>query len=61
MEIRPIFSALLRNKTGAILIALQIALTLAIVCNSVFIIHDRIDQDGRGPRAWTWTTSSWWT
>ncbi len=42
MEIRPIFSALLRNKTGAILIALQIAITLAIICNAVFIIHDRI-------------------
>jgi putative ABC transport system permease protein len=42
MEIRPILSALLRNKTGAILIALQIALTLAIVCNAVFIIHDRV-------------------
>ncbi|HEU5398890.1 MAG TPA: FtsX-like permease family protein [Gammaproteobacteria bacterium] len=42
MEIRPILSALLRNKTGAILIALQIALTLAIICNAVFIIHDRI-------------------
>jgi len=42
MEIRPILSALLRNKTGAVLIALQIALTLAIICNAVFIIHDRI-------------------
>jgi len=47
MEIRPILSAMLRNKTGAILIALQIALTLAIVCNAVFIIHDRIAQMGR--------------
>ena len=42
MQIRPILSALLRNKTGAILIAMQIALTLAIICNSVFIIHDRM-------------------
>ncbi len=42
MEIRPILSALLRNKTGAVLIAMQIALTLAILCNAVFIIHDRI-------------------
>lgn len=47
MEIRPILSAMLRNKTGAILIALQIALTLAIVCNAVFIIHDRITQMDR--------------
>src|SRR5579859_6769750 len=42
MEIRPILSALLRNKTGAVLIALQIALTLSIICNAVFIIHDRV-------------------
>jgi putative ABC transport system permease protein len=47
MEIRPILSAMLRNKTGAILIAVQIALTLAIVCNAVFIIHDRITQMSR--------------
>ena len=47
MEIRPILSAMMRNKTGAILIALQIALTLAIVCNAVFIIHDRITQMAR--------------
>jgi putative ABC transport system permease protein len=47
MEIRPILSAMLRNKTGAILIALQIALTLAIVCNAVFIIHDRLTQMAR--------------
>ena len=30
MEIRPIFSSLLRNKTGALLIAAQVALSLAI-------------------------------
>ena len=47
MEIRPILSAMLRNKTGAVLIALQIALTLAIVCNAVFIIHDRLGKMGR--------------
>lgn len=47
MDIRPIFSAMLRNKTGAILIALQIALTLAIVCNAVFIIHDRLTKMAR--------------
>ena len=47
MEIRPILSAMLRNKTGAVLIALQIAFTLAIVCNAVFIIRDRLTQMGR--------------
>ena len=47
MEIRPILNAMMRNKTGAILIALQIALTLAIVCNAVFIIHDRTTKLSR--------------
>lgn len=41
MEIRPILSALFRNKIGALLIALQIALTLAIVTNAAFIIQQR--------------------
>lgn len=40
-EIGPIFRALTRNKLGALLIALQIALTLAIVTNAAFIIQDR--------------------
>ncbi|MEJ0008187.1 MAG: ABC transporter permease [Steroidobacteraceae bacterium] len=39
MEIVPIVSALRRNKVGAILIALQIALTLAIVCNTLAVIR----------------------
>lgn len=41
MEILPILSSLRRNKVGALLIALQIALTLAIVCNSLSIIQQR--------------------
>jgi putative ABC transport system permease protein len=39
MEILPILSALRRNKVGAVLIGLQIALTLAIVCNCLSIIQ----------------------
>lgn len=42
MDIQPILAALRRHKAGTILIALQIALTLAIVCNSLFIIHQRL-------------------
>ncbi|MEO8669944.1 MAG: FtsX-like permease family protein [Tahibacter sp.] len=41
MEIRPILSALMRSKIVLILIGLQIALTLAIVCNASFIIVQR--------------------
>ncbi len=37
----PIFRALLRNRMGALLIALQIALTLAIITNAAFIISQR--------------------
>lgn len=40
-EIGPIFRALTRNKLGVFLIALQIALTLAIVTNAAFIIRER--------------------
>jgi putative ABC transport system permease protein len=47
MEIRPIFSALMRNKTGLVLIALQVAITLAIVTNSLFIIKERVEAMNR--------------
>lgn len=42
MTIKPILVALRRHKAGTLLIALQIALTLAIVCNALFIIHQRL-------------------
>ncbi|MBQ5940655.1 ABC transporter permease [Massilia sp. AB1] len=41
MEIRPIFSALLRNKTGPILVALQVALSLGILANALHIVNER--------------------
>jgi putative ABC transport system permease protein len=47
MEIRPIISALMRSKVALILIGLQIALTLAIVCNALFIINQRIETMSR--------------
>jgi putative ABC transport system permease protein len=49
MELRPILSAMLRNKTGAILVGLQIALTLAVVANAVFIIMQRVEKIDRPP------------
>jgi putative ABC transport system permease protein len=42
LQIRPILTALRRHKAGTLLIGLQIALTLAIVCNALFIIHQRL-------------------
>ena len=47
MEIRPILSAMSRNKVGAILIAVQIAITLAILCNALFIIEQRVASSKR--------------
>ncbi|WP_295360330.1 FtsX-like permease family protein [Arenimonas sp.] len=47
MEIRPILSAMLRNKTAPLLIAAQVALTLAIVCNALYIIQDRLATASR--------------
>jgi len=44
MNLPPIASALLRNKAGAVLIALQIGLTLAIICNALFIIEQRVSR-----------------
>ncbi|MCW8196207.1 FtsX-like permease family protein [Proteobacteria bacterium 005FR1] len=47
MEIRPILSAMLRSKTGPLLIAMQIAITLAIVVNAAFITDQRSEKMGR--------------
>ncbi|WP_267222495.1 ABC transporter permease [Dyella silvae] len=47
LHIKPILVALKRHKAGTILIAMQIALTLAIVCNALFIIDQRLDRIAR--------------
>ncbi len=41
MEFGPIWRALLRNKTSYLLIALQIAVTMAIMVNAIGIIQER--------------------
>jgi putative ABC transport system permease protein len=41
-QIRPILAALRRHKTATLLIVLQIALTLAVVSNALFIVQTRI-------------------
>jgi putative ABC transport system permease protein len=41
MEIRPILSALLRSKTGPVLVALQVAISLAILANALHIVSVR--------------------
>jgi putative ABC transport system permease protein len=47
MDLGPMVSSLMRNKTGAILVALQIAVTLAIVINSLYIIILRVEKMNR--------------
>lgn len=49
MGFGPMMSSLMRNKTGAILVALQIAVTLAIVINSLYIIVQRVEKMNRDP------------
>ncbi|MDP9008940.1 MAG: ABC transporter permease [Pseudomonadota bacterium] len=47
MELRPILVAMRRNKVGAIIIAVQIAITLAILCNGLFIVEQQITLSER--------------
>jgi len=44
---RPIMSALLRNRTGAFLVAFQISIALAVLVNAVYIVKQRVDRIGR--------------
>src|SRR5690606_37462787 len=44
MDIRPILSTLLRHRTAASLIVIEVALTCAIICNALFMISDRITE-----------------
>ena len=47
LEIGPILRAMTRNKVGAILIAIQIAVTMTIIVNAIFIINERSELMGR--------------
>jgi len=42
MELRPIVSSLLRSRTGPLLVALQVAISLAILANAIFVVQQRI-------------------
>lgn len=44
MHIRPILSTLRHHKLTAVLLTLQVAVTLAIVCNVMHMIVDRIER-----------------
>src|SRR5687767_11799763 len=47
MHLHPILSALLRSKAGALVVAAQVALTIAIVCNALFVVDARLDTASR--------------
>jgi putative ABC transport system permease protein len=44
LAVRPILSALLRNRTGAVLVALQIAIALAVLVNALYIVVQRAEK-----------------
>lgn len=47
MEIGPILRALARHKTSTLLVALQIAVSLAIMVNAAFIVSQRMEKMNR--------------
>jgi putative ABC transport system permease protein len=47
MHLHPILSALLRSKAGALVVAAQVALTIAIVCNALYVIDARLATASR--------------
>lgn len=47
MTMHPVLAALRKHKAGVLLIVLQVALTLAIVSNAVFLIGQRIERVNR--------------
>ncbi len=47
MELRPILSALLKNSTAPLLVAIQIAISLAILVNALYIVQNRLALSAR--------------
>ncbi len=47
LHVRPILSALLRNRVGAVLVAVQIAIALAVLVNAVSLVEQRAARMGR--------------
>ncbi len=46
-NVRTVLSATLRNRTGPLLVAIQIAVALAVLVNAVYVVHQRIDKMAR--------------
>jgi putative ABC transport system permease protein len=43
LDIGPILSSLMRNIAGTLLVVLQVAITLAVLANAAWIVHQRIE------------------
>lgn len=46
-NMRQVVSSLQRNRTGTLLVAMQIAITLAVLVNAVFIVKQRFERTSR--------------
>jgi len=44
---KPVLLAMLKNKTGPLLVALQIALSLAILSNALYLVNQRLSSSAR--------------
>jgi putative ABC transport system permease protein len=44
VEIRALLSALRRNKTGPVLVSVQVAITLAVLVNVAYIVRQRVEE-----------------
>lgn len=47
LDIRPVLSSLLRNRTGAVLVSFQIAIALAVLVNALYVVQQRVEKINR--------------
>jgi len=58
MEIRALLSAMWRNRTGPLLVAAQVALTLAVVVNMAYVVRQKL-EDANKPTGLDLTNTFW--
>jgi putative ABC transport system permease protein len=47
LNLGPIFSSFLRNRTSALLVVFQVAIALTVLANSAWIVHQRVEALGK--------------
>ena len=45
-QFRPILSTLSRHKSAVAILLLEVALTCAILCNALYLVHRRVEATG---------------